>query len=321
MVAQEGVALYHGGKVAQSAGRFEEAARLAPSIPTIQLNLGFANLALYQAAPKSAEGQKAAEAAIGAFSRYLALRPTEERARVFLLQTFVDTGRYDDAVAFFKPRTEATPPDLEALTLLGIIASKTGRFAEAKGWYERRIALEPTHFDARLALGILLWDRLHTRAELTGVARLAAADEALGHLVAAIRSKPVAPNAWTYANLVYRERSLAATTDDAKRVDLEQAHRFFQHSRVLQSPDQVAPSAQAEADRALQQAATDAARAPDEAKQAAAAAPASPPVVTTNPSSTAQGPVSGSASMLVAPSGSTAAPPPGAPPRTMGGAR
>jgi tetratricopeptide (TPR) repeat protein len=234
MKAQEAVNLYHRGMLAEAASMFEDAEKLDPYIPTIQLDLGFAELALYQANPRSKDGAAAAAKALTAFERYLSLRPAEERAKSYLIQTFVDTGHYDEAVAFFKPAVEKTPPEGEALATLGTIASKTGRYEDAKGWYEKRIAAEPQNADARLALGVLIWDYLHNHAEVVGQQRIATADTALTHLNEAIKLKPNAPNSYTYANLVYRERASGETTDDAKRVDLEQANKFFKQATELQ---------------------------------------------------------------------------------------
>lgn len=135
LLAQEGVNLYRHGRVAEAADRFQAAVALDPYIAAIQLNLGFANLALYQAEPLGEEGARRAQQAIFAFERYLQLRPGEERAHVYLLQTFVDTGRYEEAVAYFKPLVEKSPPDPEALATLGTIAAKTGRAEEASRWY------------------------------------------------------------------------------------------------------------------------------------------------------------------------------------------
>jgi tetratricopeptide (TPR) repeat protein len=234
MLAQEGVNLYHKGDIAESAKRFEQAEKLDPFIPAIQLDLGFANQALYQNNPKGVLGQIAATKSIIAFEKYLQLRPDEERARVFLIQTFIDTGRYDDAVAFFKPAVEKNPPDREALTTLGIIASKTGRYEDAKSWYEKRIAIDPGNAEARVSLGVLLWDNLHAHPDdLTAPDRIALAETALGHLKEAMRLAPKAPAAFTYANLVYRERALAADNDDEKRKDLESAMKYFKQAQDL----------------------------------------------------------------------------------------
>ncbi len=234
LLAQDGVTLYRKGDANAAADKFEEASKLDPYIPTIQLNLGFANLSLYQGNPNTPEGRTAAGKAITAFERFLQLRPTEERAKSYLIQTFVDTGHYDAAVDYFKPQTDKNPPDSEALATLGTIASKTGRFKEARSWYEKRVEVDPNNADARLAVGVLLWDYLHNHADVTGVNRLLMSDQALAHLNAAIKIKPNAPNSFLYANLVYREKAGGEITDDAKRVDLEQANKLFKQAQDLQ---------------------------------------------------------------------------------------
>jgi tetratricopeptide (TPR) repeat protein len=235
LLAQDGVSLYRHGQVAEAAAKFEQAEKLDPYIPPIQLNLGFASLAIYQNSPKSPEGTAAATRAIVAFEKFLQLKPDEERARVYLIQTFVDTGRYDDAVAYFKPAVDKTPPDPEALGTLGIIASKTGRYEEAKSWYEKRIAAQPNNADAQLALGVLMWDYLHNHVtDVAGPDRVAMSDVAIGHLGESIRLAPKAPAAYTYTNLAYRERALGQPNDDGKRTDLEQASKFFKQAEALQ---------------------------------------------------------------------------------------
>jgi len=233
MLAQDGVSLYHKGQIDEAANRFEEAGALDPFIATIQLDLGFATLAVYQQSPKSPEGQAAATKALVAFQKYLQLRPDEERAKVYLLQTFIDTGRYDEAVTYFQPQIQRNDP--EAFGTLGVIAAKTGRYEDAKGWYEKRIAVEPGNADARLSLGVLMWDYLHAHtADVIGAARIAAADAALAHLQESIKLKPKAPGAYTYANLVYRERALGQLADDDKRKDLEEASKLFKQAQELQ---------------------------------------------------------------------------------------
>jgi tetratricopeptide (TPR) repeat protein len=227
MIAQEGVDLYHKQDYAGAAAKFAEAEAHDPTIPTIELNLGFANLSLYRMAPNSTEAAKAASNAIAAFERYLKLKPKDERARIFLVQTFVDTGKYEDAVAFFKPAVEGDRPDPSALNTLAIIAAKTGRFQEAKSWYEKRIAAEPESTEAHLALGVLLWNYLHDHPEENAPKRLELSKEALDTLAAAIKLSPNAPNAYTYTNLVYREKALGESSDDDKRVDFEEANRFY----------------------------------------------------------------------------------------------
>lgn len=225
-LAQEGVAAFRNGKTADSVEKFEAASKLDPNIATIQLNLGYASMAVYQSAPKSPEGQKSAERAVHAFERFLQLKPTEERARTYLIQTFIDTGRYDDAVAYFKPAIDKSPPDGPALATLGIIAGKTGRVEEAKGWYEKQVAAYPADPDAHLALGAIIWQLLHGHAEVGGDARIAAADAGIAQLAETIKLKPHAPNAYDYTERLFQERALGQVDEEKKRTDLEESLKF-----------------------------------------------------------------------------------------------
>jgi tetratricopeptide (TPR) repeat protein len=231
MVAKDAADLYHEGKIEEAIAKYQEAATFDPNIATIQLNLGFANLALYQQSPKSKVGDNAANNAVTAFEAFLRLKPTDERGHQYLVQTFVDTGRYDAAVAYFQPQVQKNDP--EALNTLGLIANKTGKFPEAKDWYTKRIAADPKNPDARLALGILIWDYLHQHKEIVGDQRKQMADEGITILKEAIDLAPKAPNPYMYVNLMYRERADADVTDDEKRPDLEQAVTYFKKATEL----------------------------------------------------------------------------------------
>ncbi len=230
-VASEAADLYHSGKVEDAITKYEQAAQLDPGIATIQLNLGFANLAVYQGNPSGKTGNDAANKAVVAFENYLKLKPNDERGRQYLVQTFVDTSRYDAAVEYFKPQIEKKDP--EVFNTLAIIASKTGKFAEAKDWYTKRIDADPKNPDAKTSLCVLIWDYLHNHAEVTGDQRKQLSDEGIGQCKAAIDLAPKAPNAYTYTNLLYRERAAADLTDDEKRPDLEQANAYFKQAMQL----------------------------------------------------------------------------------------
>ena len=231
MVASDAANLYHEGKIEEAIAKYDEAAQLDPGIATIQLNLGFANLAVYQNDPKGKQGDDAANKAVTAFENFLKLKPGNERGREYLVQTFVDTSRYAAAVDYYKPQIEKRDP--EVFNTLGIIASKTGNFAEAKDWYSKRVEADPKNPDAKVSLGVLIWDYLHNHAEVVGDQRKQLADEAIKYCKDAIEEAPKAPNAYTYTNLLYRERAAADLTDDEKRPDLEQANEYFKKAMEL----------------------------------------------------------------------------------------
>jgi len=231
MVASDAAKLYHEGKVEEAIAKYEEAGKLDPNIATIQLNLGFANLAAYQNDPGGKAGDDAANKAVAAFEAYVKLKPNDERGRQYLVQTFVDTSRYDAAVEYYKPQIAKNDP--EVFSMLGMIASKTGKFAESKDWDTKRVEADPSNPDAKVSLCVLIWDYLHNHAEVMGDQRKQLADEGIGYCKKAIEQSPKMTNAYTYTNLLYRERAAADLTDDEKRPDLEQANEYFKKAMQL----------------------------------------------------------------------------------------
>lgn len=235
--AREGADLYHAGKFDGAARKFDEANRLDPNHPTLLLNTGTTNLALFRnAGSKSPEGQSAATKAIAAYERYLERKPGDDRVKAALVQTFVETARYDDAVSFFRPAVDRSPPDLEAIGILATVATKCGKTEEAKKWHQRKIDAAPSKPEGYLALGTYLWQEMHDHPDWPHEKRKALGDLALERLKKAIELQPAAPNAYTYANLVYRELSVTEPTDEGKRRDLEEANRYFQMALERQKP-------------------------------------------------------------------------------------
>jgi tetratricopeptide (TPR) repeat protein len=143
-----------------------------------------------------------------------------------LVQTFVETGRYEDAVVFF--RGAADKRDVEALSVLATIATKCGKPDEAQAWHLKRIEASPDKAEGYVSLGVFLWEELHNHADWPQDKRKPKAELAIEKLKKAIDLQPAAPNAYTYVNLVYRELSANEPDADTKKKDLDEAQKYFQ---------------------------------------------------------------------------------------------
>lgn len=250
--AQKGVDEYRDGNVKGAAQLFREAAEIDPTVPPIIINRGFTHLQLYQQNPRSKEGMEAANLAIVSFKQYMnmpGLKPEQrQRARDYLLQTFVDARRYDEAVEYFKPQVDRENPDLEALTILGNIAKSIGKTDASRMWLERRVKANPKDTDGYVALAIMNWDELCADSQcrtpldqrknhlttLTPEQRFVKANAGIDLLKKAIEVSTKAPTPVVYANLLLRERSYAQPNDDLKRADLEQATGLMRLSLAMQ---------------------------------------------------------------------------------------
>jgi tetratricopeptide (TPR) repeat protein len=224
--AREGVDLYKAQDYGGAANKFDEASRMDPTLAVLRLNSGTSNLAHFRnVGGKSAEGQQAATRAIQAYEKYLELKPQDERVKAALVQTFIETGRYEDSVVFFRPAVEKN--DVEALGVLAAIATKCNKKDEAESWHKKKIAATPNKPDGYLALGVFLWNELHDNPTWPHEKRKEKAATALEALKKAIDLAPAAPNAYTYTNLVYREIAASEPTEEGKRKNLEEATRYF----------------------------------------------------------------------------------------------
>ncbi len=244
-LAKEGNALYKAGKLAQARAKFQAAAQLDPDFPTIQLHLGYTNMALFAANPSA---KQYAEQAIAGFRRFMALEPADERGPRFYLQTLLDSGRHGEALAFLKKQHRQNPRDVKIVASLGAVSSKAGKFFEALKWYEKRASLLPTEAKARYLIGTLCWQHLYKNTTVSAADRVALSDRGLIALRQAIKLQPRYAEALTYVNLLYRERAKGQADDAAREADMALARKF--HQRALKMMKARAIKKKAAADKA-----------------------------------------------------------------------
>ena len=232
-LAKEGNALYKAGKLTEARAKFQAAARLDPDFPTIQLHLGYTNMALFSAYRSSPSGKQYAEQAIAGFRRYMTLDPSDERGPRFYLQTLLDSGRHGEALVFLKKQHLANPRDVQIVASLGAVSSKAGKFSEALKWYEKRASLLPTEAKARYLIGTLCWQHLYKNTAVSNTERVALSDRGLAALRQAIKLQPRYAEALTYINLLFRERSKGQASEAARDADMAQARIYHKQALAL----------------------------------------------------------------------------------------
>ena len=231
-LAKEGNDLYRAGKFAEAVSKFEAATRLDPDFPTLQLHIGYANMALRNASEGKAADRYAAKA-IAAFSRYMELRPGDERGTKFYLQMLLDSGRNDAALRFLERQHRDNPRDVKIVSSLGVVSSKVGRFSDALKWYEKRAALLPTETKARYLIGTLCWEHLYKNDAVVTIKRIEIADRGIAALQQALKLQKDYAEALTYINLLYRERAKGQTDPGAKEKDMAAARSYYKQAIKL----------------------------------------------------------------------------------------
>ena len=244
-LVKEGNDLYRSGEFKQAVAKYDEAEKLKPDLQVIYINRAYAYLQLFAPGANTPDNNAAADGAIASYKRFLTFEPSRRDVRDLLIQLWLDSGHYDDALAYFKSVLDKDPKNLEAVKTIGIINSKAGKFQDALTWYEKRAQLEPNNPEGWYAIGTLCWEQLHNHPPdtpgtppnpqaITGPQRLALSDHGIHALQKAVELNNKYTEAYTYSNLLYRERALghgdtqnpltgpaaaAAAQEDIKKAD------------------------------------------------------------------------------------------------------
>lgn len=219
-LVKEGNDFYRQGEYKSAVEKYNEAEKLNPNISQIYINRGYACFLMFSPGANTNENNKAADCALASYGKFLELEPNRKDVRDLRIQLWLDSLHYDDALDYFKKILEKDPKNLEAIKTIGIIYAKMpGKFTEALVWYEKRANAEPDNPEGWYAVGTLIWEQLfhHHPADaqnpmpvdpIVGPIRLGMADHGIHALEKAIKINVNYTDAYTYTNLLYRERAL-----------------------------------------------------------------------------------------------------------------
>ncbi|MFH1130692.1 MAG: tetratricopeptide repeat protein [Pseudomonadota bacterium] len=232
---KDGNALYRAGNYALALEKFEQAAKLEPDFPILQLHLGYSAMAL----ASSHQDQVCAQKATAAFVQYMRLRPKDERGPKYYLQILLDSGHYNEARQFLEQRYRARPNDLKNIIALGMVNSRAGDFEQALKWYAKGADLQPKEPQPQYVIGTLCWKQLYKNSTIHDATRIKIADQGISALEKALKLQPDYVEALTYANLLYRERAKGQTDPIAKKKDLRKAELYYKRALELMKKNSV----------------------------------------------------------------------------------
>jgi tetratricopeptide (TPR) repeat protein len=258
---QEGTAAFKRGDFVGAVGRFREAVAFVPEMPLLWLNLGYACRELIVPGAPAAENRAPALCALDAFKHLRELAPADPRGDRLYVQTLFDAGEFKTIERTFSLRHEKNPADLDVVLALEQVYVKTGRWRDALTFYRKAAALRPRDPEAAYAVGTFIWQTLAAHGggpavdaydprphpkqdaeqppprppsattsapspigaraprpppaaeDIAGDERLALCDEGIHALERALELRPRYPDALTYIGLLYRQKSFALFDD------------------------------------------------------------------------------------------------------------
>src|SRR3954449_3907810 len=112
---RRGNALYKEGRYEEAVRAYEEAEHRVPGLPALWLNKGIACQQRMLPSAKTPENEAAVACAVGAFSKYKELRPSDPRGDQLYIQALFDGGRFETLAAIYQSRVAKDPSDREAV--------------------------------------------------------------------------------------------------------------------------------------------------------------------------------------------------------------
>jgi len=214
---------YRAEKYEDAIATYEKVITVDPWWADAYRNAALSNLALYQPGSLHEKDVKYSEQAIMKFRRYLQFVPNDERTEDLLMDTYMKTQRYEEAANFFKEKLKKDPKNSRVLQTIGMIYAKASNFEEARKWFKARAEADRKNPEAWYSLGVLEWERVFRTSELTVEEKRALIDEGMNALQEAVKLRPDYFEAYSYINLLWRQKALTETDPELAQKDMQQA--------------------------------------------------------------------------------------------------
>jgi tetratricopeptide (TPR) repeat protein len=233
---KEGNSLYQQEQYRQALAQFQEGLELDPEATFAWRSVGLTALALYRPGDESPQNRRYAETAIEAFEKYLQDYPQNEKVREYLLTTYIQAKRFDDALAYLD--RNADPGDPAVARAKVNILTQAQRYDQA--WNVAQRTAGPEQPQMLYSIGVATWDQAYRNPDLNYEQRNHVVDVGLAALKRALEIQPEYFEAMAYYNLLFREKA-KLELDGAKRLEyLEQADYWMKKAIDLRNKQQEA---------------------------------------------------------------------------------
>jgi tetratricopeptide (TPR) repeat protein len=229
---KQGNAEYQNESYKAALKQYKKGLELDPDATFAWRSAGLSALAVYRPGDNSPDNMQYADEAINAFEKYLADYPDDTKIRDFLMGMYVDTKRYDKALAYADQQAAADPESAGAMQNYKIrVLLASGRYEQA--WQAAQQHRGPNQAEILQSVAAGTWDKAYRDPSIDFETRVKMVDTGLQAVDQAVRIKPDYFEAMVYYGLLLREKA-KVETDAAKRAELMvQAVEWSQKAQAL----------------------------------------------------------------------------------------
>jgi tetratricopeptide (TPR) repeat protein len=225
---------------------YEEALRLDPGETKLHKHIGIAYMGMYTPGSKHPKDIEFSQKAIDNLKQYAQAYPDDNKALEYLVSMYLNTERYDDAIAFYQNEfLKRNPKDSKAMNSLAMLYFKKGDFDNGVLWLRKRLEIEGNNPEVYYLIGVQAWDRSYNFPDIDPVLRGKTVDDGLQSLNKAVELKPDYFEAVSYINLLYREKAKIETDPAKKQEYTDTANKYLAQALEMRKAAQEKAKAEA----------------------------------------------------------------------------
>jgi tetratricopeptide (TPR) repeat protein len=229
---KKGNEMYHDEAYREALAQYQKGLKLDPSATFAWRSVGLSALALYRPGENSKANREMGDLAIKAFENYLVDYPDDQKVRDYLISTYVNTKKYDQALAYLEKQAKANPQDamLQASQVRLLIESdRLPRAAEVA----RNMPSGQPKAEALYSIGVSTWAKSYHGTDLPIEERQKFVDLGLGTMGEALNINPEYFEALVYNNLLLREKAKMELDGTRKLEYIAKADEFVAKAKAV----------------------------------------------------------------------------------------
>ncbi len=184
--------------------QFQRSLSLDPSLAPAWRSVGLTAMALYRPGNESPENIRYAETALNAFKNYLEANPHDAKTEDYLVTTWINLGRFDDAIKYLKQQRSEHPENTKLTSGVITVMIKAGRYQDALDFANTYARNDASMF---YLIGTNAWSKSYNDPTTAYDERVKVVDVGLQAVQRACDLRADYMEAMVYFNLLYREKA------------------------------------------------------------------------------------------------------------------